>query len=657
MPSLRYFYVFSFLFILFSFSAVGILGSSYVENSIVKPIAISGNKSIATSFTNSIWWKYQKTFAYLPCDKRCPKLDKLKKELDKFIGRIRENSIIGFKIYSHDGVDMLDHKQSFFSINTDTAAEDGFKEAQAGLQSSKLINQYGVNGLEYNVVRSYIPIRPFHSIDQSPENAILEVIYDITPFWHDVATNIAIAIGLVTLIFGGLFGTMLFITQRTEKEFEKQYETTAALETAMASAEKENQEKSQFLANVSHELRTPLNAIIGFSEIVKDEVMGPINNQQYKNYINDIYTSGVHLLSLINDILDYSKAEAGKLTVDLADVDVTKIMKNSLRLVSPRANEAKVKLVSEIPKQHYILHTDGKRLKQVLLNLFSNAVKFTPENGAVTLYAWHNLTENKFVIEVQDTGVGIAAKDISKVMATFGQVENHLSRKYEGTGLGLPLSNKLVELMGGNLDIRSEPNKGTTVIVSLPYIEEKGTGAYDEMEALKTYQKDLEEENDDVGIDDTLAENTSDPQEVIAVPEEHGNLSENKDVEDTEAKEGIEKAFNEENSIFANSQTISEPISNTEEEDKQKSVSTLDILTDGKTPPPDEPAEEPKNDEAQSMPEEQDTPSNMSTLDILSDDTPPIDNSENESIDDEKTDGSVNTMPKLKGEPPMFKEE
>ncbi|MCB0307710.1 MAG: sensor histidine kinase, partial [Calditrichaeota bacterium] len=161
-----------------------------------------------------------------------------------------------------------------------------------------------------------------------------------------------------------------------------------------AAAEAENENKSQFLASISHELRTPLNAIIGFSEIIRNETMGPLQNDQYKDYIRDIHNSGVHLLSLINDILDYSKAEAGKLDLILEEVDITKLIHASMRLITPRAEIARVQLSTEVPSEHYVLTTDGKKVKQILLNLLSNSVKFTPEGGTVKVTLWQNVVEN-----------------------------------------------------------------------------------------------------------------------------------------------------------------------------------------------------------------------------------------------------------------------
>ena len=202
--------------------------------------------------------------------------------------------------------------------------------------------------------------------------------------------------------------------------------------------------------------------------------MGELNNEQYKNYIRDIHSSGVYLLSLINDILDYSKAEAGKLDMEYEDIDLTKLITSSLRLQEPRARSAEVNLVKELPEEHLVIRSDAKRLRQILLNLLSNSVKFTPAGGTVKISAWRNLQDSQHVsIEVKDTGIGIAPKDIAKALAPFGQVDSELSRRYEGTGLGLPLTKKFIELLGGTLKISSEINKGTTVTVTLPVNSDK----------------------------------------------------------------------------------------------------------------------------------------------------------------------------------------
>lgn len=263
--------------------------------------------------------------------------------------------------------------------------------------------------------------------------------------------------------------TLIFISSRkVEDLLEKQQEASLELANAKAVSDSESRAKSQFLANVSHELRTPLNAIIGFSDIINSESMGPLNNEQYKEFVRDIHTSGVHLLSLINDILDFSKAEENKLQIDMEPVDITKTIKVCLRMVMTRANEAGVKLVDEVPNEHFNIAADSKRMKQIVLNLLSNAIKFTPESGTVTIRAWQNKDENNVTMEIEDTGVGMAAQDLARALSPFGQVENKLSKRFEGTGLGLPLTKKLVELMHGEFDVRSEPGLGTTVTIKMP---------------------------------------------------------------------------------------------------------------------------------------------------------------------------------------------
>ena len=241
----------------------------------------------------------------------------------------------------------------------------------------------------------------------------------------------------------------------------------AQLRETTERAQLANRTKSELMANMSHELRTPLNAIIGFSDSMRCGVFGPLQNEHYEGYVNDIHNSGQHLLELINDILDVSAVEAGKLELQSEPVDVTDVASACLKLVYHRANDAQVKLSHHIEKDIPDLLCDERRLKQVLLNLLSNAVKFTPENGQVALNVLR-ASDGGLRFEVEDTGIGMDDLGIETSLTQFGQVESKLSKRYDGTGLGLPLSKSLVELHNGTLDIRSRLGHGTTVVAHFP---------------------------------------------------------------------------------------------------------------------------------------------------------------------------------------------
>jgi two-component system, cell cycle sensor histidine kinase PleC len=230
-------------------------------------------------------------------------------------------------------------------------------------------------------------------------------------------------------------------------------------------AEAASRSKSEFLANMSHELRTPLNAIIGFSQVMENQMFGPIGAEKYIEYSRDIFRSGQFLLDVISDILDMSKIEAGRIQLELQKTSIPDLIEETIRLVEERAKEGKVTIVREMPKALEI-DADKRALKQILINLTSNAVKFTPEGGKVKVAAF--ASGDNAIITISDTGIGIPPRDIEKLGRPFEQVENQFTKSKGGSGLGLAISRSLVELHGGNLAIESEIGSGTTVRVTLP---------------------------------------------------------------------------------------------------------------------------------------------------------------------------------------------
>ena len=223
--------------------------------------------------------------------------------------------------------------------------------------------------------------------------------------------------------------------------------------------------KSDFLARMSHELRTPLNAIIGFSDIMRDALVGPID-ARYRDYANDINAAGRHLQRIINDILDISKIEGGGLELQEEMVAIEEVVEECRRIVAAMADIAKVSLAIDLPGFLPPIRADHLRLRQILLNLLSNAVKFTPPGGRVTVTAAVDLAG--VAISVEDTGIGMKTEDIAIALTPFRQIEGAMSRRFDGTGLGLPLAKALIERHGGALEIKSAPGVGTAIRIRLP---------------------------------------------------------------------------------------------------------------------------------------------------------------------------------------------
>lgn len=428
-------------------------------------------------------------------------------DLDKQSARFFQYMPIAtINIYTTDGVKLFStqdqtidlyskHPSASVSAPSKTLLDDKlFLTSLTGIVSTStikngIIKQAGGVTLRGLVIRSFVPIMrdnsavpEVSSYNQPGEmniacsdtnvlncvEGVVEVRYNASGQLRNLdmfrqITTAAIIIAFIIAVF------LLFLTsKKAETTIIRLHKTNTELAAQIVSARAENRDKSQFLANVSHELRTPLNAIVGFAEFIKLERSGRITNKKYTEYIKDIYASGVHLLSLINDILLYSKAEADKLELDISEIDVKKLIRNSLRAVRPQADIGLVHLKEELVGGPLVIKSDSKKLRQVVLNLLNNAVKFTPTSGVVTITAWQNTADGSVSVEIKDTGIGMAPKDIPHAVTPFGQFDSTIARKHKGTGLGLPLARKLVDVMGGTFNIHSELGKGTAVVICLP---------------------------------------------------------------------------------------------------------------------------------------------------------------------------------------------
>jgi signal transduction histidine kinase len=281
---------------------------------------------------------------------------------------------------------------------------------------------------------------------------------DVLKQWG-IRTRLSMIALMIRSLIGAWIGIFLFYQLRWREAAE------AELVRTREAAEKATRAKSTFLANMSHELRTPLNAIIGFSEAIKLGMFGPLSNR-YREYGGHVFKSGTHLLQLVDDVLDVSKLEAGRLELDEAQVDLRTVIRSAIDLVQGLAEKAGVTLCEDISRGLPLVYGDARRLQQAVLNLVSNAVKFTRQEGKVRVSATE--TDAGIIIKVSDTGIGMTADQIPVALQPFRQVTSRFRSKLNGTGLGLPIAKDLVELHGGTLKIASQVDVGTTVTICLP---------------------------------------------------------------------------------------------------------------------------------------------------------------------------------------------
>jgi two-component system cell cycle sensor histidine kinase PleC len=463
---LRYLAILSFLIMLAGAVFIHFYAGKFKEDELLQNASLR-SKATVESYASAIWTRYSDKIKNTPSS---PYISGFQAESKSFFASQPFSKITIFS---------PDVSQLYYGSGSEYVTSDGttrvtlfdLDKALKGTPVARTMKNVYLTGSSNGASKRTMLqiIVPITRTGATTPDALAEIYIDVTNQWAELSDKLVWFLGGIIGMFMLLIVVLLATASRAESIITKQHEVNLELIAAAAQAEAQSRDKSQFLASVSHELRTPLNAIIGFSEIIRNEARDKLE-KVYQEYLDDINASGKHLLSLINDILDFSKAEAGKLQIEWGETDATKVIRNSLRMVLPRAEAAQVTLVEDIPTQHLVLVTDAKKLKQVLLNLLSNAVKFTPAGGEVRCHAWVEVVTGAVIIQVRDTGIGIAHKDISRVMMPFGQVDSALSRKYEGTGLGLPLSKKFVESLGGTFSIESEIKVGTKITISFPKV-------------------------------------------------------------------------------------------------------------------------------------------------------------------------------------------
>lgn len=437
----------------------------------LQTMAERNNVALTQAFSNAIWPRYA---AFI---KSAHTLDADTLRAHPTTARLREDTIrqmsglavLKVKIYDLSGLTAFSTEAA--QIGDDKSANAGFISARRGHIVSELSHRDTFSAFEQeisdrDVLASYIPIKSNAGADTRIEG-VFEIYYDLTELLARVNRSSRIQALIVFLCLAALYLLVLAANFRHDKIAAAQFRQNVALASEAAAASEQHRVKSEFFANMSHELRTPLNAILGFSESMRSEIFGPLGNERYNVYMNDIWASGKHLLGVVDDVLDMSKVETGKLEIDPVELRVEDIFDTCQRIMAPACEKKDITIETVLPQSPARLFADERRVNQMMLNLVSNAVKYSPDAGAVRLSAQLSQT-GALEIAVRDHGCGIAEEDIETVLKPFGQVSSTYARVEGGTGLGLPITKSFAELHGGTLNISSVVGEGTTVTIVFP---------------------------------------------------------------------------------------------------------------------------------------------------------------------------------------------
>ncbi|MDY0885047.1 HAMP domain-containing sensor histidine kinase [Dongia soli] len=431
--------------------------------------AEQSNVTAARLLANSLWDEHAdvlRLLSALPPEQLQgrPEVELLNQDVKTLV---KKAPIIQVKIYDLEGHTLFstDPRQ----IGQDKSDDEGVESARNGVVASEMAHAHTVDAFEgavtdRDIISSYVPI---YGAKDGKVVGVFEVYDDVTVFVTAIDRFTYWLIGLTVAAFAIANGVLILIVGRGDRLLQRQHERSLELTRNVARAEAASKAKSQFLANMSHELRTPLNAIIGFSELIQHKTFGPLGDARYGAYVDDIHAAGRHLLTIINNILDLTKIELGRMPLQNSRTDPTALLREVARMVEPSLRSRNITLHLDIAPILPIFTTDAAKLRQCLINLLSNAIKFSPDGSSVRLSGRQTET-GLYCFEVADQGIGMSSEDIPIALAPFGQIDSSLARKFEGTGLGLPLAQRFSELMGGVLSIASEPGHGTTVTITLP---------------------------------------------------------------------------------------------------------------------------------------------------------------------------------------------
>jgi two-component system, cell cycle sensor histidine kinase PleC len=437
----------------------------------LETMAERNNVNVAQVLSNVLWSRNGPLMEELATADRealkaHPGIARLRDDILRFIEHAPIHRV---KIFDRDGdiIFSTDANQ----IGWNVADRPGFSTAIRGVVKNELARKNTFSLTEAVVVdrdlmSSYIPI--YRAGPQSEIIGVFEVYNDVTLFLRDINRGIALQVAMVLLITFGVYLVLIWYVRRGDQLLRAEHARSLELAQTVARAEAASKAKSQFLANMSHELRTPLNSVIGFAEILSSEGFGPLGDKRYLDYAKEIGDGGRNLLTIINNTLDLSKIELGTAEVALRPVDPVSVVRGAVQQLDRQTQDAGVSISIEMDPRVPSMQSDETKLKQILLNVVSNALKFTPAGGRVTIKVGVSSDDRLVRFEVVDTGIGIAEADVPIALAPFGQVDSALNRRYQGAGLGLPLAKGLTELLGGSLDIAGTPGTGTTVGITLP---------------------------------------------------------------------------------------------------------------------------------------------------------------------------------------------